>query len=308
MRRTNLKLIAAAWILASSLNAAETALGGGSVAGSWTLVRSTPAEAVYGQSLGALGSGALAGRLDPSALAKLASPRVDLAYHQYVEGMSVQNVTGGLPLGKLGGLGLSARYFNLGSVDEITVLPGNQLSKGKSLNLNAMALESQWGLEWRPGLRAGVGAAWISENLGTVQASALQFSAGLGAALPSNLAASLGVTGLGSGLYGATAPSQLNAGLAWRGLTEQRLALGLGLSSALVGGEALRLSLATDYSFDMGLNLRAGYHHQQYGVSGPAVGMGYRLSKVEIEYSLQLGTVLGASHLVGMNYDFGPGK
>jgi hypothetical protein len=299
-----MKLCLALLFLTASLSAAENDLGGSGNAAAWLNLQASPLEASYGEALGSMDNSPVAGRIDPSALAKLQGLDVGLAHHQYDDGLTVESVAAGLALGGDGGLGLSARYVNLGSVDTVSVLPDGSLSQGSTINPYGLAVEGQYGLRLYKGLRAGLGISWVDEELVVANSSALQFSGGLGAALPWNLDASLSVTGLGSGLYGSSASSTVHASLAWLGTKGLPLKLGAGLASP--SGDSLRYSAAMDYTVLDALALRAGWQQQPYGTSGPVLGLGYHFASISVDYAFQMGTALGSTHLIGLNYAWTP--
>ena len=167
----------------AALHCTELTLGGETLGGRWLNLIETPRGAAFGQALGAVPERVEGRAADPSALAMLDQASVSVSHHQWVEGINVQTVSGGLPLGTWGGLGLRLGSVDMGDVPLYSLSPSGGLNEYGSVRPRALSLGADWGRSLGHGLRTGVGLAWISQDLGISRASAFLGNLGLGLGL-----------------------------------------------------------------------------------------------------------------------------
>jgi hypothetical protein len=239
-------------------------------------------------------------------LGGLRDPEIALHHNSWLAGILQETAVGVMPLGRLGGVGLSVNYVNYGT---FAGYDANGERQG-DYSANRFGFGLGWGKEFIPGLSAGAaikGAMRNVDNNSSSDASA-DFGA-LWAPLP-GLRLGVDVANLGTKVDGYNQALDIRVGASYlhRVAADNRLLLA---ASGTVEPQGVnRLHVGAEDLIHNFLALRIGYQAnlaetQIQGLSGLTAGGGISFSGLGLDYAFLPYGDLGAAHRVSLSYKFG---
>lgn len=255
---------------------------------------------------------------NPAGLGQLSYPEVALMHNQMEQGITQQYAVYARPLGPGQAVAGSLTRLSVGSVSSYDASGGYR----GSVDAGDLALGVSYGRllgltsARAPEVRLGASGRWIQERLAATSASTFGADVGLLVGRLDNafgdkargLSVGLAVRNIGPGLKfhkeTTPLPRTLSAGLAWSGRPwGDPMTVAFDLKSP--ADDDLSASIGLEYWVHRVLALRAGYISGQSEGIGLRLGMGIRLKRVLVEYSMASFGVLGDMHRFGFSYRFG---
>lgn len=282
----------------------------------------SPRATAMGESYTAVAEDAYSAYWNPAGLASMALPEVAATYNASFEDVSHQYISLAYPLEFGSTLGLNFTRLSVApfqGYDATGLKTGNigasDLAIGAAYARTLLKDEIE-----RPIFNVGVNLKNVREDLHGAAAST--YAADLGAVYyirPSNywmksvpaqeLRAALAVRNLGPGLKfdeeSFPLPMSATLGLAWLSHPEGRNSLTVSLDQTVSSDEKYFAGLGAEYVAFQLLSFRAGYRTGQSIGSGARFGVGFRLSFMDLDYSMSPFGELGSMHKLGMSMRFG---
>ncbi|OGR43243.1 MAG: hypothetical protein A2X35_07845 [Elusimicrobia bacterium GWA2_61_42] len=297
----------------------------GSSAGSFLKFSPGPRGTGMGEAYTAVTEDAYSAWWNPAGLASLEQPELGATYNASMESVSHQYVSFAYPLRYGSTLGLS--------ISRLSVAPFQGYDAKGWETRNVDAAETAFAGAYartllkdeieRPLFNVGVNLKAISSRLDKVTASA--FAADLGAIYylrPSgywmNKAAAqefrfaLDIKNLGTGLkydkLSFPLPLSATLGAAWISHPGNAHTLTLALDQTVSNDDKYTVGAGAEYFMFQLLSFRAGFKTGQEIGSGLRAGVGFRLSFLDLDYSMSPFGDLGEMHKIGLSMRFGAPK
>lgn len=242
---------------------------------------------------------------NPAGLAKVKGPEIGLHHNAWLADVTQESLLYAMPLGEWGGFGVGGHYANWGTFER----RDNTGAVTGTYQDNDFGAVLGWGRQMLPGIALGAGAEVLQQSLGGQAYSDTSGRLGIGwEALPAlRLAAAV------SGGSSQARPGSLSS------------TFKLGGAYALPMGDSTLL-LAGGYSYESGVSrfplgfeallreqlaLRAGYlfnlqDNQAQGLNGLAMGAGFKMGGLDLDYAFQPFGDLGNSQRAGLTWHFSP--
>lgn len=292
-------------LAAAGLPAAQSGYGGAQSGSRWLEVQASPRAAALAGAYTALAEGSDSPGFNPAGLAGLTAAQLDLDHNFWILDLSQERLAVAEPLAGWGVAALSLDYFNLGSVESVSLSPGGQPLPQGYLHPYASALGLNWGRRIGGDLAVGLGAKALTQDLGTGTSSDL--AADLGARWTPGrgpICIGLAALDLGGTLDGASLPANLRLGLAYH---REDAPYDLTADLGFVPQEpSPTLSLGEEYWVAKILVLRAGYQFASGTLPhGPGVGFGLRHQGLELDYAFDDRGQLAGLQQLGLTVNFG---
>lgn len=320
------KLMAAmaAGIFCAGLLLCAPAMAGtpGTSAGAFLKFTPSPRATAMGESYTSVTEDAYASYWNPAGLASVEQPELSATYNSSFEDVSHQYISAAYPLRYGSTLGLNISRL---SVSPFQGYDATGLKTG-GVESSDMAIGVAYGRTLlkdeieRPVFNAGVNLKTIGQNLDGATARTVAVDAGVMYYLrPSSywmkkmpaqeLRAAFAVRNLGPGLKfdkeSFALPLSATLGLAWLSHPEGKNSLVVSLDQTIANDEKYSASLGVEYMALQLLALRAGYKTGQAEGSGARFGVGFRLSMMDVDYSMSPFGELGSMHKLGVSMRFG---
>jgi tetratricopeptide (TPR) repeat protein len=283
----------------------------------------SPRATAMGESYVSLTEDAYAAYWNPAGLASVEQPEFAATYNASFEDVTHQYMSFAYPLHYGSTLDLNITRLSVAPFQGYDAVG----AKTQDISASDLAIGAAYGRTLikdevaRPVLNVGLNLKSISETLDS--ASANTFAADLGAvyyrrptkywmsAVPAQeTRVALTVRNIGPGLKfdSVTAPLPLSftLGGSWLSHPYGNSTLIISLDNTLVNDDKYVMNLGAEYTAFQLLALRAGYRSGQVMGSGLRFGVGFKLSFVDLDYSMSPFGDLGSMHKVGLSVKFGP--
>jgi hypothetical protein len=306
-----LACLIACLLLPPCLGADQVDTGAGQSAAAWLAVQASPRPVAMAGAFTAVAADTDGLGVNPAGLSCLEFPQIDLAHNFWILDLAQDHIAYGQPILQHGALALSFDYFNLGSVESVSLSPGGSPVSQGYLHPYASDLSLGWGQQIMVGLSWGLDAKVLDENLG-VGGDSQALAGDLGMQWrpqPRGLFLGLSLLNIGSQLQGASLPLGLHLGLGYDvSRPGRRIPLMLAADVSFNPGDSQSAtgSVGEEYWVASLLALRAGY---QFGSdeqpNGPTAGFGLRHKGLELDYAFDGRGRLASSQQLALKYDFG---
>lgn len=297
----------------------------GASAGSFLRFAPGPRGTGMGEAHTAVTEDAYSAWWNPAGLAAVERPEVAAAYNASMQSVSHQYVSVAYPLRYGSTLGFNMTRLSVTPFQGYDAV-GYATRKVDSAETAVAGAYARTLLKdeiERPVLNVGINLKGVNSRLDSVSASA--FAADLGAIYylrPSNywmkkvpaqeLRFALGVKNLGTGLkYDKVSfqlPLSATLGAAWISHPGGAHTLTVALDQTVANDDSYTVGVGADYFMFQLLSFRAGFKTGQDTGSGLRAGVGFRLSFLDLDYSMSPFGDLGAMHKLGLTMRFGSPK
>ena len=321
------KLLATAFLAAAGFFFSLSAFAGQPGVSSAAFLRFSPSPrgTAMGEAYTSVTQDAYAAWWNPAGLASIEMPELDATYNASFADINQQYISLAYPLHYGSTLG-----FN---VTRMSVAPFQGYDAAQYKTKQVDSADTAIGAAYartlmkdeieRPVFNVGVNLKSISERLDTASANA--FAADLGAVYylrPANywmskipaqeFAFALSVKNLGSGLkfdkLSFPLPMSSTLGASWTSHPGGAHTLTLALDQTVSNDEKYVVSAGAEYFMFQLLSFRAGYRSGQAIGSGVRIGFGFRLSFMDLDYSMSPYGDLGSMNKLGLSMRFGSPK
>jgi hypothetical protein len=243
---------------------------------------------------------------NPAGLSGLKKIEIALHHNSALGGIIQETGILGVPLGSLGGLGVSVNYVNAGA------LPGYDESGAKTddYSANRYGLGVGWGMQILRGLSGGITAKGTLQSVADNSYSNLAVDLGALWQPMQDLRVGLAYSNLGTSVAGYAQASALRLGASYHlGLGDSN-ALLLAVSGAWEPQGVSRLQVGAEDLILAVLAVRLGYQgnladNQTYGLTGLTAGLGVTAQGFGLDYAFLPFGELGAAHRISLSYKFG---
>jgi len=282
----------------------------------------SPRATAMGESYVSLAEDAYAAYWNPAGLAAVEQPEFAATYNASFEDVTHQYVSFAYPLRYGSTLDVNITRLSVAPFQGYDAMG----TKTKDIQSSDMAIGAAYGRTLmkdeiaRPVLNVGLNLKSISETLDDVSANA--FAADLGAvyyirpakywmrAVPAQeFRVALTARNIGTGLKFDTVSSPLpmsaTLGGSWLSHPYGNSSLILSLDNTVSNDDKFVVNLGAEYTAFQLLAFRAGYRTGQYMGSGLRFGVGFKLSFIDLDYSMSPFGDLGSMHKVGVSIKFG---
>ncbi len=282
----------------------------------------SPRATAMGESYSAVTEDAYAAYWNPAGLASVERIKLSATYNASFEDVTHQYVSLAYPL-KIGStLDLNITRMSVGAFkgygqDGVytSMLEASDMAIGIAYGRTLMKDEIE-----RPVLNVGINLKTISETLGDASSSA--FAADLGVlwylrpasywikkVRAQEFRLALSIKNLGTGLKfdkeSSPLPLSVTVGSAWVASPDASSTLILTMDQTVAADDKYSINLGAEYEAFQLLALRAGYRTGQSIGSGVRFGIGFKLSVVDLDYSMSPFGELGTMQKLGMSVAFG---
>ncbi|HAH32934.1 MAG TPA: hypothetical protein DCL44_11545 [Elusimicrobia bacterium] len=294
----------------------------GTSAASFLSFTPSPRATAMGESYSSVTEDAYAAYWNPAGLASVEQPELAITYNASFEDVSHQYVSQAFPLSYGSTLDINITRLTMAPFQGYDAM-GTKTTKIQSSD---MAVGVAYGRTLlkdeisRPVLNVGVNLKTISEMLDNVSANT--YAADLGVIYylrPSsywltNVQAqefrfALTARNLGPGLKfdkeSSPLPMSLTLGTSWLSHPYGSSTLILSVDNTLANDDKYSVNVGAEYMAFQLLSFRAGFKTGQYVGSGVRLGVGFRLSFADLDYSMSPFGDLGTMNKVGMTIKFG---
>ena len=243
---------------------------------------------------------------NPARLARLTDTSVTATYASLFEDQSQGFLGGAAPFRNLGVFGLGVDYLMVKNIEKRAGDTETADSTFKDSEYAASMSYARKSVLWEA-LDLGANAKMIHQSLDTLSESAFAMDLGAAYHVKENITTGLTVQNLGSKLGPDSLPVLVKAGGDWR-LFSDKLTLALD-GNAWVTDKRYTGNAGTEFWLAKPLALRAGYRFGQGpdhlgGSSGLAVGVGFRLSNLTLDYAFLPAGDLGDTHRISFGARF----
>lgn len=325
-KRTNV-LLPAAFAAAAFIFFAFSAFAGqpGVSSASFLKFAPSPRGTGMGEAYSAVSQDAYAAWWNPAGLASVETPEICATYNASFEAVSHQYVSFAYPLSYGSTLGFNVTRMSVApfqGYDAVGYKTGQvdsaDTAYGAAYGLTLMKDEIE-----RPVFNVGANLKGISERLDNVSANTLALDLGAVYYLrPANywmsktpaqeFALGLSVKNLGPGLkfdrLSFPLPLSSTLGASWTSHPGGAHTLTLALDQTISNDEKYTVNAGAEYFMFQILSFRAGFKSGQAMGSGIRAGVGFRLSFMDLDYSMSPFGELGAMHKLGVSMRFGASK
>lgn len=243
---------------------------------------------------------------NPARLARMTDTSVTATYASLFEDQSQGFLGGATPFRDLGVFGLGVDYL---TVTDIEKRAGDTEAADSTFKDQEYAVSLSYarkGILWES-LDLGANAKLIQQSLDTHKESAYALDLGAAYLVTDKITTGLTVQNLGSKLGPDSLPVLVKAGGDWR-LFSDKLTVALD-GNAWVTDKRYTGNAGTEFWLAKPLALRAGYRFGQGpehlgGSTGLAVGVGFRLSSLTLDYAFLPAGDLGDTHRISFGARF----
>jgi hypothetical protein len=239
-------------------------------------------------------------------LSAVEAVQLGLHHNAWLGGIIQETAVVGLPLGGLGGLGLSVNYVNYGGV------PGYDENGNRQADYSAnrYGVSAGWGVEILKGLSVGGSLRDSYQSIADVSYNSVAASLGVQWQLLPELRVGLAIDGLGPKVSNFNQMADISAGLSSHLHLASNNEFVFAASAAFEPGGVNRLRFGVEdllYSF---LAVRAGYQVVEAdtrigGLTGLTLGCGFLVRGLELDYAFLPFGDLGSAHRLSVAYVFG---
>ena len=325
MRRETTKVLAfaAAWSAAALFPFAVHSGDAGSSAASFLKFSPSPRGTGMGEAYTSISEDAYSAWWNPAGLASVEGPELAATYNDSMQDVTNQYLSLAYPIRYGSTLGLNVTRLSVAPFQGYDA-QGTKNGKVESSDIAAGAAYGRVLLKdeiERPVLNLGAGLKFISEKLDGVSANTAALD--LGAVYyirPDNYWMSkepaqeyrvgLAVKNIGPGLKfdrrSSPLPLSVTLGGSWLSHPGGNASLIFSLDQTYANDEKYYTAFGAEYVAFQLLSLRAGYRTGQEIGSGLRFGVGFRLSIMDIDYSMSPYGELGAMHKLGVSMRLGP--
>ena len=297
----------------------------GSTSGAFLKFAPGPRGTGMGEAYTAVTEDAFAAWWNPAGLAALEQPELGATYNASMESVSQQYISFAYPLRYGSTLGFNVTRLSVAPFQGYDA-KGWETSKVDSAEIAVAGAYARTLMKdeiERPVLNVGVNLKGINSRLDNVSASALALDLGAIYYLrPSNywmkkvpaqeVRLALDVKNLGTGLkydkFSFPLPMSVTLGAAWISHPWNAHILTVALDQTVSNDDKYTVSAGAEYFMFQLLSFRAGFRSGQDIGSGVRAGVGFRLSFVDLDYSMSPFGDLGAMHKLGLSMRFGMPK
>lgn len=313
---------AAVFVTASLCVSAAMAGGNGAAGAAFLKVSPCPRGTAMGEAYTAITEDACSVWWNPAGLANAEGAGLTAAYNDSMEDVASQYLSAVYPLRYGSTLG-----FNMTRLS-VPPFQGYDAQGAKTSRVDAadMAVGAAYGRALlkdeieRPVFNVGAGIKMVSERLDNASANTAALDLGavyyirpdnywISKAPAQEFRVGLAVKNLGPGLKFdkrvAPLPMAVTLGCSWHSHPGGSASLIFSLDQTVSKDEKYYAALGTEYVAFQLLSLRAGYRTGQDIGSGVRIGVGFRLSMLDIDYSMSPYGGLGAMHKVGVSMRLG---
>ncbi len=243
---------------------------------------------------------------NPAGLSGLENIELGLHHSSWLAGIIQETAVVGVPLGRLGGLGLSVNYVNYGAI------PGydDNGAKQADYSSNRYGFAGGWGVEVLGGLSVGAALKGEVQSVADASYSSLAVDLGLRWDLTPDLRLGAAYTGLGTQVADYSQTADLSAGLSYTLHPMPTNQLLLATSATFEPQGVNRLQFGVEDLIHSFLALRAGYQASQTdtrleGLSGLTLGVGFMADSFSLDYAYLPFGDLGSAQRLSLGYRFG---
>jgi hypothetical protein len=244
---------------------------------------------------------------NPAGLAQLKSMDFGLHHNSWLASINQETLAFGLPMGRLGGLGLEAGYVDYGTLQAYDSI-GNAAG---SYGVDSLGGGIGWGGELMKGL--DLGAALKGTALNVASNSYVAFAGDAGIQWRPMPALSLGAdaANLGTAVAGNSLASALRLGASYRLDFSRESSLLTALGAQVEPQGVSRVQVGAEQTLFSLLAIRLGYQasladNQILGLTGLSAGLGFTLSGFVLDYAYLPFGDLGAAQRISLSYHFFP--
>lgn len=278
---------------------------GGGAAASFLKVGLAARPAAMGDAYAAVGEDVQAAAWNPGGTAGLNRAQAGLSYAAWLKGMSLQQVTVGLPMGRASMLGVNLQMLSSGALKKAGEDAGGNPDPNVTGDYTAgnLAAGLLYGRQVSEGFFVGAQAKLVQDTIDQSKASG--FAADLGA-LWKNSHVRLGASAvnLGPRLKEESLPSAVRVGGAITPAPGATAAL-----DVVFPGDSSRqkYGFGAEYWVMKSVAVRGGYRYAgDAAANTPTAGIGLNFSGATVDYALAMfGDDLGQTHRVTLAYAFG---
>lgn len=285
-----------------------TAESNGTRSGEFLSIYNDARPAALGGAFTAVADNAAGLLYNPAGLVRPESKEITLSFVDWFENGSFQHASYTHPMG--GGkdaFGLSFLYFNPGSFWRTNELG---LETNYKLKAHDLAATVGYGREFGRFLRLGISGKYVRRKLDVYEASA--WACDLGAQyqpLRSKLVVGLSLQNIGTSLQFINDREQLpltvRLGVSHPFILDRLVLVG---EMIKVADEKMKFAVGGEAEVVTGLKVRGGWNNEDSLARGFAVGLGYNLKSVGIDYAYVPYRILGGTHRFTGTFRFGEPK
>lgn len=234
---------------------------------------------------------------NPASLAGLGGWEGLFTHNAWVEGVTLERLVLGIPLGCYGSLAVQADYLNEGTVERYSLGSGGEAVSQGTANLYAWAASLTWAKDFGP---LALGGTLRSANQQLVNTGSGYLDADFGGKLSlEGWRAGLAARNLSADMGRSLRPTSWRLGLGYDFGGSRPLALDLNADLQPNDQEGATYRLAAEWAALEKVILRGGWLlGNERQPHGPTLGAGYLTKYLEIDYALYGAGDLGLSHLV----------
>lgn len=325
MRRETTKALAfaAAWSAAALFPFPVNSGDAGSSAASFLKFSPSPRATGMGEAYTSITEDAYSAWWNPAGLASVESPELAATYNDSMEDVTNQYLSLAYPMRYGSTLGLNITRLSVAPFQGYDA-QGTKSGRVESADIAAGAAYGRVLLKdeiERPVLNVGAGLKFISEKLDSASANTAALDLGaiyyirpdnywMNKAPAQEFRVGLAVKNIGPGLKfdrrTSPLPRSATLGGSWLSHPGGSASLILSLDQTYANDEKYYTACGAEYVAFQLLSLRAGYRTGQEMGSGLRFGVGFRLSFMDIDYSMSPYGELGAMHKLGVSMRLGP--
>lgn len=243
---------------------------------------------------------------NPAGLGDLNNVEVALHHSSWLAGIIQETAVAALPMGSLGGLGVSFNYVNYG------VIPGYDSTGAPIADYtpNRYGFDLGWGKEIVKGFSAGAGLKGSIQTIADTSYSNLSVDLGVLWNPTKPLRFGLAYTNLGTQVAGYDQATALRLGGSYQFDFSGNNHLLLALSGACEPGGVNRLQAGVEDVMFSFLALRVGYQanladNQIRDLTGLTAGIGVMFEGLALDYAYLPYGDLDTAHRISLSYKFG---
>lgn len=324
MRRelTKAAVFAAVWITAGLFPFPVYSGEAGSAAASFLKFSPSPRGTGMGEAYTSIAEDAYSTWWNPAGLAGVEGPELAATYNDSLEDVTSQYLSLAYPIRYGSTLGFNFTRLSVAPFQGYDA-QGTKSGKVESSDIAAGAAYGRVLLKdeiERPVLSVGAGLKFISEKLAAASANTAALDLGavyyirpdnywMNKAPAQEFRVAVAVKNIGPGLKfdkrTSPLPTAATLGGSWHSHPGGSASLILSLDQTYANDEKYYAAFGAEYVAFQLLSLRAGYRTGQAAGSGLRVGVGFRLSLMDIDYSVSPYGELGAMNKLGVSMRFG---
>ena len=262
----------------------------------------SPREAAMGEAFVGVAEDASALLSNPAGLASLGKGQVGLLSRFGWVGSFQETALFAMPMGKWGGLGISASYFSYGSLDGHDA----QGNPAPSYGVDATAFHAGWGTPLFDQLSLGLALHGFQQTITGTGYSFFLPSVGLLAGPFGAMRLGLSYEDLGVGSWNGSQLSVLEAGGSCKAVLGPSALLLASLEADFQSDAVDHLKVGLEFTYQSQFFLRGGYQVDSTGngYGGLSLGAGLALKDFALDYAYLPYSDLGDNHRISLTYFF----